>query len=473
MEAISKISGFPEYLPHQQQEFQKIIQKIKKIFERFCALPIETPAVERLETLLKKGGNPKEIYTLGRLAENYDKQKNELGLRFDLTIPLARYVSQHFSKLTFPFRRYQIQPVWRGERAQKGRYRQFYQCDFDIIGSENLSNSYDAEILLIIAEIMEALKIKNYKIRLNNRAILTSILDYFGVEDKNLELVFKLLDKKNKIDSAQFQLELKNYVPATRQKEFQDFFSLSSNKEVIQEIENIIQKIGSIEIKKEYIKFMALYEVLKKSTNNDPFYLDLSIVRGLEYYTGVIFETTLNEYSELGSICSGGRYDNLAKQLGKRKLPGVGFSIGLSRLFDVLYKSEKNIVENKILLAYIMKSPSSNNDNDNDNKKKNENYAEMLLKLDKKMAASKLEIFQELSKIAKKLRNNNIPTEIFMEEKPILTQIQYAEKKNYRWIGFYGEEEIKENIINIKDLQTKKQTVIPLQKMIEFFKNTD
>ena len=470
MEAISKISGFPEYLPHEQQAFQEIIEKIKRIFEQFCALPIETPAVERLETLLKKGGNPKEIYILDRLTENNDKKK-ELGLRFDLTIPLARYVSQHFSNLVFPFRRYQIQPVWRGERAQKGRYRQFYQCDFDIIGSENLAESYNVEVLLIVAEVMNALKIKNYKIRINNRVILTSVLSYFSVENKNLELVFKLLDKKNKITASQFQLELKNYVPATNQKEFENFFSLSSDEQVIPKLKNIIQKIDSREIKKEYIKFISLYENLKKSTNNSPFFLDLSIVRGLEYYTGVIFETTLNEYPELGSICSGGRYDNLAKQLGKKKLPGVGFSIGLSRLFDVLYEPEKNIVENKLLLAYIMKSPSFNNDNDN--KKKNINYAKMLLKAEKKIVASKLEIFQELSKIAKKLRNNNIPTEIFMEEKPILTQIQYAEKKNYRWIGFYGEEEIKENIINIKDLQTKKQTPIPLQEMIEFLKNNN
>ena len=452
-----KISGFPEYLPHQQKKFQDILQKIQKIFEQFCAIPIETPAVERLTTLLKKGGNPKEIYTLGRLTEN---QKSKLGLRFDLTVPLARYVSQHFSEITFPFRRYQIQPVWRGERAQKGRYRQFYQCDFDIIGNESLSYFYDAETLILITKIFDKLGIKNYKIFFNHKTILVAILLYFKIKVENLELVLRILDKKEKITKTQFQKELETYIPSSYIPDFQKLFSLAnSSEENFQKLTDIVKilqkKKNDKNIKLEFEKLIAINEIVKSSiSDNKKFCLDLSIVRGLEYYTGTIFEIILEDYPELGSVCSGGRYENLASQFGKKKLPGVGFSIGISRLFNILYNPQEfQVLEKKLLIAFLGDGFTATNK-----------------EIEKKKIEYPRNYLTKIFEIAQKLRDNGIPTEVFLEQKKILTQIQYAEKKNYRWIAFYGVEEIAKKAISIKDLQTKEQKTIPLQKIIDFFK---
>ena len=438
MESVQKISGFLEYLPPKQRDFQKIQQKIQKIFEDFCAEPIATPVVERLETLLKKGGNPKEIYTLGRLEE---KGNRNLGLRFDLTLPLARYVVQHFANLTFPFRRYQIQPVWRGERAQKGRYRQFYQCDFDIIGNEKLSIYYDAEVLMLIAKIMDELGVENYIIKLNHRELLKEILLYFSVSVEHLDAFFQLLDKKEKIPLALFQEQLQNYLPQNRLVDFEQLFGETNTKKKFEELEKIANSLKGndyfLSFHNALQELKTIYNLVKKYiTSNKKLALDLFVVRGLEYYTGIVFETSLLNYQDLGSICSGGRYENLASYFGKKKFPGVGFSIGLSRLFDVLYQPVIAPWQNKLLIAFLDKNTLASN------------------------------FF-----LAEKIRKIGIETEVFLEAKKILTQIQYAEKKNYRWVAFYGEQEAKKGMLAIKDLQNKRQKEIPLQKLATYFSN--
>ena len=446
MKNIKNISGFPEYLPEQQQELQKISNQIQKIFEDFCAVPIKTPAIEKLDNLIKKGGVSKEIYTLGRLADN---QKNELGLKFDLTVPLARYVSQHFEKLVFPFRRYQIQPVWRGERAQKGRYRQFYQCDFDIIGHEKLSYRYDAEILLILNKIFEELGIKNYSIQFSHRGILKSVLQYLEVTKEHLDTVIRILDKTEKMTTDKLYEELTPYLKKEKFIEFKKlFFSKLNTEDYLNKLSDILASLQNPanlepavdEQKQEKNKtdiqeIKKIYKLLKNSAICvEKFSFNLSIVRGLEYYTGIIFETKLQDYPSLGSICSGGRYDNLASFFSKRKLPGVGFSIGLSRLFEVIYTMPQKQTQNKLLIAFM--------------------GVEYLMKQ-----------FQ----LADLIRQIGIPTEVFLEDKKILTQIQYAEKKKYRWIAFYASKEAARKEVSLKELQTREQKQVSLANLENYF----
>ena len=358
MESVNKkISGFPEFLPQQQKTFQKLIAKIQKIFESYGADPIETPAVERLTTLLQKGGNPKEIYGLRRV-QSEDEGSKELGLKFDLTVPLARYVATHFQNLTFPFRRYQIQPVFRGERAQKGRYRQFYQCDFDIINQEKLSPYNSVEILFLIAEIFQILDLGDFTIQINHREILKGILKYYSncQSEQDLAELIRLLDKFYKMPEIKFRAEVEKYFGNKKE----DFFKvIKSSKQNSVEFLDRIEKIPAGESYQTAIQeIKQTFQILEKNTEfKDIFKLEPTIARGLDYYTGIVFETKLDDYPELGSVCSGGRYDNLASQFINKRLPGIGLSVGLSRLFDVILESEKNTTkeqaERKLLITFM------------------------------------------------------------------------------------------------------------------------
>ena len=430
MESVNKkISGFPEFLPQQQKTFQKLIAKIQKIFESYGADPIETPAVERLTTLLQKGGNPKEIYGLRRV-QSEDEGSKELGLKFDLTVPLARYVATHFQNLTFPFRRYQIQPVFRGERAQKGRYRQFYQCDFDIINQEKLSPYNSVEILFLIAEIFQILDLGDFTIQINHREILKGILKYYSncQSEQDLAELIRLLDKFYKMPEIKFRAEVEKYFGNKKE----DFFKvIKSSKQNSVEFLDRIEKIPAGESYQTAIQeIKQTFQILEKNTEfKDIFKLEPTIARGLDYYTGIVFETKLDDYPELGSVCSGGRYDNLASQFINKRLPGIGLSVGLSRLFDVILESEKNTTkeqaERKLLITFM-----------------GEDYlADCFL-------------------IANKIRKIGVPVEHYLEEKKIKNQLSYAEKKNFRWVLLYGEEEKQKKIISIKNLSTREQTSI-------------
>ena len=430
MESVNKkISGFPEFLPQQQKTFQKLIAKIQKIFESYGADPIETPAVERLTTLLQKGGNPKEIYGLRRV-QSEDEGSKELGLKFDLTVPLARYVATHFQNLTFPFRRYQIQPVFRGERAQKGRYRQFYQCDFDIINQEKLSSYHSVEILFLIAEIFQILDLGDFTIQINHREILKGILKYYSncKTEQDLAELIRLLDKFYKMPEIKFRAEVEKYFGNKKEDFFKVIkYSKQNNIEFLAKLEKIPAG-ESYQTAIQEIK--QTFQILEKNTEfKDIFKLEPTIARGLDYYTGIVFETKLDDYPELGSVCSGGRYDNLASQFINKRLPGIGLSVGLSRLFDVILESEKNTTkeqaERKLLITF--------------------------------MGADYL---ADCFLIANKIRKIGVPVEHYLEEKKIKNQLSYAEKKKFRWVLLYGEEEKQKKIISIKNLSTREQTSI-------------
>jgi len=331
---ISPISGFPEYLPAQQLAFNGIAAQIRQIYEGFGYAPLETPAVERIDTLISKGIDSKEVYALRRLntqGEGDDGAKN-LALRFDLTVPLARYVSQHYANLVFPFRRYQMQPVWRGERAQKGRHRQFYQFDIDYVAENTLPLAADAEILAAAHTALQTLGVR-FVMRVNNRKLLQGLFEEAGFTGaEQAKQALKVWDDFEKLPPAEVETRLRAIAPRanvaglTRTLAANSLAGLATPasplaRQGLEELRQVLQ---------------ATRTLLGHGGELPTLQADFRIARGLDYYTGTVVETTLVEAPEFGSICSGGRYDNLAESLSERKLPGVGISIGISRLFDWL-----------------------------------------------------------------------------------------------------------------------------------------
>lgn len=323
----STLPGFIEWLPADQIAFNKMMDIIRKNYEKYGFIPVDTPVIEKSEVLLAKGGGEteKQIY-------RFNKGDSDLSLRFDLTVPLARFVAQHMNELTFPFRRYQIGKVYRGERNQKGRFREFYQCDIDIIGNGKLNIINDAEIPSIIYSTFTDLGFNSFTIHINNRKILNGFFDAIGVKDKVETL--RIVDKLDKIGIDAVKSELKDlgltYDAVNRIEEFINI--KGTNDEILESlkklnIENEEFCLGVEEISK------VVYYIRQFGVPDKNFVIDLKIARGLDYYTGTVYETILNDYPGIGSVCSGGRYDNLAEYYTTQKLPGVGISIGLSRLF--------------------------------------------------------------------------------------------------------------------------------------------
>ena len=325
------LPGFMELLPAGQIQFERMRSSIQASFERFGFVPLVTPIIERSEVLLSKAGGEteKQIY-------RFTKGENDLALRFDLTVPVARYVSEHFNQLTFPFRRYAIGTVYRGERPQKGRFREFYQCDIDIIGLGELSLVNDAEILSVIYTTFVNLELPDFTVRINNRKVLNGLFASLGVAPLAVEIM-RLIDKREKIGEAAFRGSLAELgiTPQVIDR-LDEFVQIrGSNAEVIAGLQAMgIQNELFAAGLRDLAEVARSVEYLGVPLKN--FAIDLSIARGLDYYTGTVYETILNDYPEFGSICSGGRYDNLAEQYIDQKLPGVGISIGLTRLFDQL-----------------------------------------------------------------------------------------------------------------------------------------
>ena len=344
------LAGFMELLPNEQILFNQIKETIEKTYKKFGFLPIDTPVVELAEILLAKAGGEteKQIY-------RFQKGDTDLALRFDLTVPLAKYVAKNYGNLSFPFRRYQIGKVYRGERAQKGRYREFYQCDIDIIGDGELGLINDAEIPSIIYTIFRDLGFKDFTIRINNRRILNGIFESIN-QKENSEEILRIIDKIEKIGKDNV---------------IEEFEKLGLSKEQIQKIidfieiqgtsDEKIEKLENLEIQNEI--FNQGVKELKTVIENvrlfgvpdENFSVDLTIARGLDYYTGTVYETFLNDYRELGSVCSGGRYENLAEYYTNKNLPGVGVSIGLTRLFSKL--NELSIIKAKFKYADKLEIP--------------------------------------------------------------------------------------------------------------------
>ena len=427
------LPGFMELLPTEQIMFNEIKEKIQKSYEKFGFLPLDTPIIESSDVLLAKAGGEteKQIY-------RFTKGESDLSLRFDLTVPLAKYVSEYYNELSFPFKRYQIGKVYRGEKAQAGRFREFYQCDIDIIGDEKLSIINDAEIPSIIYETFKQLGFNKFIICINNRKILNGLFEELELQEKSTE-VLRIIDKIEKIGKEKVKEEL-------RKIEITD----SSIEKIINFIQiegttyEKLEKLEKLEIKSEVFKLGL--EELKTVINQiklfgvpeENYTIDLTIARGLDYYTGTVYETFIDGYKQLGSVCSGGRYENLADYYTDRKLPGVGVSIGLSRFFYQLNKAQ--LIENeKKSIAQIL-IISMNDD------------------------------ITKCIETATKLRQNNINTQVYLENKKIKAKFKYADKLKIPYVVIIGEDEIKTNTVTLKNMETGEQETTSLENVIKIVK---
>ena len=334
------LPGFMELLPQEQILFNQIQDKIKNTYEKFGFLPLDTPIVEDSNVLLAKAGGEteKQVY-------RFSKGKSDLSLRFDLTVPLAKYVAKNYGELAFPFRRYQIGKVYRGERQQKGRFREFYQCDIDIIGDGNLSIINDAELPLIIYNIFKELGFEKFTININNRKILNGLFEELELTKLGTDIL-RIIDKIEKIGKENVIKELEEF-KITKEKisKIIDFIEIQgSNDEKLNKLKSFNFKneifANGVQELEDVVKYMRAFGMQE---NN--FKIELTIARGLDYYTGTVYETFLDDYKSLGSVCSGGRYENLAEYYTDKKLPGVGISIGLTRLFYQL--NEIKLIEAK------------------------------------------------------------------------------------------------------------------------------
>ncbi len=436
------ISGFPEFLPNEQLEFQRKMRLVQQHYESFGFVPIETPAVERTEVLTAKGGDDKEIYALRRLTAQDDAAK-DLALRFDLTVPFARYVAQHSSKLTFPFRRYQIQPVWRGERAQSGRYRQFYQCDIDVIDENELSLYHDAEMPAIIYQIFQDMKIGPFTIRLNNRKILQGFLRSLGLKSSDaIEGALRIIDRLEKVGRRQTEDDLAQMgLPAEAINNLIDFFQMNLPTDaMLAKMKSMADGNNSL----FSLGVKELEEVVNAARDlgvpDTHFRVDPSIARGLNYYTGTIYETTLNEHPGIGSICSGGRYDNLANHFIDKKLPGVGISIGLTRLIP------------RLLKAGVLEAVSA------------ATAPVLVTRLDKSRQSDYLQI-------GTTFRKSGINAEVFLQDKKLGAQLHYANRKGVSIAIIAGDEEFSKNNVIVKDLASGTQTTVSTAEMVDVVKN--
>ena len=426
----SILPGFMELLPSDQILFNWMMDTIRKNYERFGFAPIDTPVIEKSEILLAKGGGDteKQIY-------RFTKGETDMSLRFDLTVPLARYVAQHFSDLTFPFRRYHIGKVYRGERNQKGRFREFYQCDIDIIGNGNLNIVNDAEIPSVIYETFRELGFNSFTIHINNRKVLNGFFEAVGVEDKSM--VLRTIDKIDKIGVEAVKEELlKLSISNESVDSILNFIQIKGNNDSIVEslkalnIENDTFKEGLEELSK-VVHYIRHFNVPEKN-----FEIDLTIARGLDYYTGTVYETILDDYPAIGSVCSGGRYDNLAEYYTTQKLPGVGISIGLTRLFYQLREA-----------AII------------DTNKASTTSQVLVIPLDYNLDYA--------IKTASSLRTQGISCEVYFDDVKIAKKFTYANKLAIPYVISIGQNEISTNTVAFKNMNTGEQRQVKLEEVIE------
>ncbi len=429
MASIKPISGFPEWSPEQKLVEEKFLSKIGRVFQLNGFSPIETPAVERVGTLTAKGGNEKEIYKITRLhASGESSDDNDLALHFDLTVPMARYIAQRERELVFPFKRYQMQTVWRGERPQAGRFRQFYQCDIDIIGRESLPIVCDAEITAIMANILRSLAIGDFQIRVNNRKILQGFLSGVGIDQSLHFAVMGCVDKLEKIGREGVLTGIREALGDTNfdASSLLDFLS----REIPLERVADLRSLSTNTLYQEGIDELAevVTAALAKGVNANELTVDLSIARGLDYYTGTVFETRLVKYPELGSVCSGGRYENLVGTFANGNYPGVGMSIGLTRLLSQLFK-------HKIVAARA------------------QSYTKFFIVPVSHEGA----VLSYAERFASKLRLLNVPCEMSLVQGKLAKHIEYAERKGVAQIVLIGTDEVTNGTVRVKDLTTREQ----------------
>jgi histidyl-tRNA synthetase len=437
MSKITPISGFPEFSPAEQIVFNRVMEVIRTNYERVGAVPIETPAVERIDTLTAKGGNEKEIYALRRLAGDEGEDAKDLALRFDLTVPLARYAVQHAGTLTFPFRRYQMQPVWRGERPQAGRYRQFYQCDIDVIGEDTLSLVNDAEMPVVIDRIFTELRIGAFTIAVNNRKILTGFLASVGLGAEAIaSRAMRIVDELEKVGTQQTRDRLRELgVAESDIDNLIEFFSIDLKTDDVldllrQRAANEMMQEGLSELE-TLVRFMRMMGLPEGNFRVDP-----SIARGLDYYTGTVYETRLAAHPGLGSICSGGRYDKLLRALGAdRDLPGVGISIGLTRLLPRLIAAGVMAVGPATVAPVLVTTMDSE-------------------RLDKYLT------------LGAALRDAGINTEIYTEPKKLAVQMKYANRKGFSVVVIAGEQEFMTDTVIVRRLVDGEQVQVAQRELV-------
>ena len=422
------LSGYQELLPREQKLFSSLMNTIESVYQKNGFIQIDQPMIDRTDSLLANvgGDTTKELMHLQRPEDDPHGQ----ALRFDLTVPLARYVANNYGQLTFPFRRYAIGKVFRGERPQAGRFREFYQCDIDIIGNESLSVRHDAEIILLIAELFNELNTQfttgDYVIRYNNRKLINEFLDCINV--RNSLKVIRILDKKNKLSNEVFISELKELnLDKTQIRNITHYLSANTIENIVELLPNDSQGLKELQTVQNILEVSDYF--------SSTFKLDLSIARGLDYYTGTVFETELIDHPDVGSVCSGGRYDDLASAYTNKKLPGVGMSIGLTRLFDRLLKKDVLALPEQITATRVAIAPMTDD-------------------------------FTLAFEVKQLLNENNLPCEILFSEQKFDKKMNYIDKQGIPYALIIGEDEIRDEVVTLKNMGTGDQVRIGIDKLL-------
>ena len=426
------LSGFMELLPQQQMQMDRIMETVRSVYALYGFTALDTPIIEASEILLAKGGGEteKQIY-------RFTKGDSDLSLRFDLTVPLAKYVALHYSELSFPFRRFQVGKVYRGERAQRGRFREFYQADIDVIGDESLDIANDAEIPAIIHTLFSRLGLKRFQIRINNRKILNGFYAILGLSEKSGDIM-RTVDKIEKIGADMVRAILVDDYAISDEAagEVLRFIAIrGTNAEVLAALE---QYRGKNELFDEglnelstVVRYLGGFGVPEEN-----FAVDLTIARGLDYYTGTVYETTLLDHPEIGSVCSGGRYDNLAEYYTSKQLPGVGISIGLTRLFYVLG-------EQGMLNPDVPTAPAD----------------ALILPMTEDISAAVA--------LATQLRAAGLRTQLYTEPKKFKARMNYADRLGVPFVLFLGDDEIKDGVVSVKNMKSGEQVKVSPAEAIE------
>ena len=416
------LSGFMELLPEDQMKMERMMQILRETYALFAFTPLDTPIIEAAEVLLAKGGGEteKQIY-------RFEKGDSDLALRFDLTVPLAKYVAAHYAELAFPFRRYQIGKVYRGERAQRGRFRECYQADIDVIGDGKLDIANEAEIPAIIYTAFSRLGLKRFKIKVNNRKLLNGFYAMNGMAEKSQDIMRTVdkLDKVGEVKVKQMLVDELSMIPSKAENVL-DFMAIcGSNAEILERLEcyrgmdeTFDRGLNELRAVTEHLSAFGVPE--------ENFSVDLTIARGLDYYTGTVYETELTDYPEIGSVCSGGRYDNLAEYYTDRQLPGVGISIGLTRLFYVLQ-------EQKLLSDELMTAPCD----------------VLVIPMTENRAPA--------IAAATALRASGLRCQLYAEQRKFKAKMSYADKIGTPFAVLLGEDELAEGVLTVKNMETGEQ----------------
>ncbi len=429
------LSGFRDYLPDLMLAREKVLDATRRVYRSYGFTPIDTPACEALDILLGKGGD--ESDKLVYRVQSAKSDKAEMGLRFDLTVPFARFAAQHINQLGTPFKRYAMGPVWRGERPGHGRYREFWQCDFDTIGTT--SNAADIETVMVINDLFEAIGFDKFEIRVNNRMVLNGLLELYGLADRAVALL-RSLDKLPKIGPEKVVEEMIKEAGVTSE-QANRVLTLAgitgNNDEVLSQTESLFGSTPNEKATEGLRRLRELLAVTKAAgIPEGRIKIDLSIARGLDYYTGTIYETFLTDLPGIGSVCSGGRYDNLASKYTKQVLSGVGASLGLDRLIAAMEELKHPLLTGQSTPADVL-----------------------IVQFD----AAQLGQYQAM---ARSLRKAGVAVEVYPDAKKVGVQLAYAEKRGFKLALIAGATEFEQGVWKVKDLTKREETTLPASEVV-------